>query len=126
MATTRNPIAAAIFAQFINTDPASTDTMANEQFLYPPTKALLEDPAFTGQQLEFYGGQEVNALFAEISDTVSDDFQWSPFQDKVYADFTATVGTAVAEKTDAVAALEDWQQRIEEYADYQGFTVRQS
>jgi multiple sugar transport system substrate-binding protein len=124
MATTRNPIAAAVFAQFINTDPQSTATMANEQFLYPPTKALLEDPAFTGQQLEFYGGQEVNGLFAEIGTTVAPDFQWAPFQDKVYADFTATVGTAVAEKTDAVAAMEAWQARIEEYAKYQGFTVR--
>lgn len=126
MATTRNPIAAAVFAQFINTDPESTDTMANEQFLYPPTKALLEDPAFTGQKLEFYGGQEVNGLFAEIGTTVGEDFQWAPFQDKVYADFTATVGTAVADKTDAVAAMEDWQARIKEYAEYQGFTVRQS
>ncbi|MDA1359077.1 extracellular solute-binding protein [Glycomyces luteolus] len=125
MATTRNPIAAAVFAQFINTDPASTGTMANEQFLYPPTKAILEDPAFTGQQLDFYGGQEVNGLFAEIGTTVAPDFQWAPFQDKVYADFTATVGTAVAEKTDAFAAMEAWQQRIEEYAKYQGFTVRQ-
>ncbi|MEU5153101.1 extracellular solute-binding protein [Glycomyces sp. NPDC021274] len=124
MATTRNPIAAAVFAQFINTDPKSTETMANEQFLYPPTKAILEDPAFTGQQLDFYGGQEVNGLFAEIGTTVAPDFQWAPFQDKVYADFTATVGTAVAEKTDAVAAMEAWQQRTEEYAKYQGFTVR--
>lgn len=125
MATTRNPIAAAVFAQFINTDPTSTATMANEQFLYPPTKAILDDPAFTGQQLEFYGGQEVNGLFARIGETVDPDFQWAPFQDKVYADFTATVGTAVAEKTDAVAAMEAWQQRTEAYAKYQGFTVRQ-
>jgi multiple sugar transport system substrate-binding protein len=125
MATTRNPIAAAVFAQFINTDPKSTATMANEQFLYPPTKAILDDPAFTGKQLEFYGGQEVNGLFAQIGETVDPDFQWAPFQDKVYADFTATVGTAVAEKTDAVAAMEAWQQRTEAYAKYQGFTVRQ-
>ncbi|MBO3735092.1 ABC transporter substrate-binding protein [Glycomyces niveus] len=124
MATTRNPIAAAVFAQFINTDPKSTATMANEQFLYPPAKAILDDPAFTGQQLEFYGGQEVNGLFAQIGESVHPDFQWAPFQDKVYADFTATVGTAVAEKTDAVAAMEAWQQRTEEYAKYQGFTVR--
>jgi multiple sugar transport system substrate-binding protein len=126
MSTTRNPIPAAVFAQFINTDRKSIDTLANEQFLYPPTNALLEDPQFTGQQLDFYGGQEVNALFAEISATVADDFQWSPFQDKVYADFTATVGTAVANKEDVVAAMEDWQARIKEYAEYQGFTVRQS
>ncbi|THV32901.1 ABC transporter substrate-binding protein [Glycomyces buryatensis] len=125
MSTTENPIPAALFAQFLNTDVESTTKLANEQLLYPPTTALLEDPEFTGRPLEFYGGQEVNALFAEISETVSDDFQWSPFQDQVYAEFTETVGTAFTERTDAVAALEEWAERIKEYAEFQGFTVRQ-
>ncbi|WP_035737740.1 ABC transporter substrate-binding protein [Glycomyces arizonensis] len=126
MATTDKEIPAAVFAQFINTDRESTETMAFDQFLYPPTTALLEDPEFTGQELEFYGGQEVNGLFAEISDTVSPDFQWSPFQDQVYADFTETVGTAFTQRTDAVAAMGEWQDRITEYAEYQGFEVTES
>jgi multiple sugar transport system substrate-binding protein len=44
---TKNPIAAAKFAEFLNTDPASTTAFATEQFLFPATKALLSDPAFT-------------------------------------------------------------------------------
>lgn len=126
LSTTDKEIPAAVFAQFINTDRECTETMAFEQSLYPPTRELLEDPEFTGDRLEFYGGQEVNALFAQISETVSPDFQWSPFQDQVYADFTETVGTAFTERTDAVAAMDAWQDRIVEYAEYQGFEVTRS
>ncbi|SDE14163.1 ABC transporter substrate-binding protein [Glycomyces harbinensis] len=125
-AVSENRIAAAVFAQFINTDPESTMTMATEQFLFPPTKALLEDPAFTGQEPEFYGGQRVNEVFAQISDTVSPDFQWPPFQDQVYADYSDTVGTAIAEGGDALGALDQWQSRVTEYAELQGFTVEES
>jgi multiple sugar transport system substrate-binding protein len=123
---TEHPIQAAVFAQFINTDPESTKAMATEQYLFPPTKALLEDPEFTGLELEFYGGQKVNEVFAQISDTVSPEFQWSPFQDQVYADYGATLGAAIAEGADATAALEEWQSRIAEYAEFQGFTVEES
>ena len=122
---TEHPIQAAVFAQFINTDPESTKAMATEQFLFPPTKALLEDPEFTGMELEFYGGQKVNEVFAQISDTVSPDFQWPPFNDQVRADYGATVGTAIAEGGDALGALQDWQGRITEYAELQGFTVEE-
>lgn len=123
ISTTENPIVAAKFAEFINTDHESAMTMATEQFLFPPTEAVLNDPAFAEQEPEFYGGQQVNQLFAEISATVSPEFQWSPFQSQVYADYDDTVGTAFAEATDPVAALEEWESRIIAYAENQGFTV---
>ena len=41
--------------------------LATEQFLFPPQVSVLEDPAFVDQESEFYGGQQVNKLFAEIS-----------------------------------------------------------
>ncbi|WP_188197311.1 ABC transporter substrate-binding protein [Nonomuraea sp. SYSU D8015] len=123
--STKNPIAAAKFAEFLNTDPESTRMMASEQFLFPPTKALLEDKAFIEEKPEFYGGQEVNKLFAGISDTVSKDFTWPPFLDQTVNDWDETVGKALADKTDPVAALDQWQQRITSYAESQGFKVAQ-
>ncbi|MFI7705296.1 ABC transporter substrate-binding protein [Nonomuraea sp. NPDC049480] len=120
---TKNPIAAAEFAEFLNTDPESTRMFASEQFLFPPTKALLEDKAFVDEKPEFYGGQEVNKLFAGISDTVSKDFTWPPFLDQTVSDWDETVGKALADKTDPVAALDQWQQRITSYAEQQGFKV---
>jgi multiple sugar transport system substrate-binding protein len=120
---TKNPIAAAKFAEFLNTDPASTKAFATEQFLFPATKALLSDPSFTQQKPDFYGGQTVNQMFAEVSDTVDTHFQWPPFLDQAVTDWDETVGKSFADKADVGTALDTWQQRIVDYAKNQGFTV---
>ncbi|MEU2282698.1 extracellular solute-binding protein [Streptomyces sp. NPDC013178] len=122
--STKNAIAAALFAQFLNSDPASAKMFATKQFFFPATKALLTDPAFTGDAPAFYGGQKVNQVFADISGTVSTSFQWPPFLDQVATDWTETVGKSLAAKSDTVAALGDWQKRITTYAKGQGFTVK--
>ncbi|MFF5083512.1 ABC transporter substrate-binding protein [Actinoplanes sp. NPDC000266] len=120
---TKNPIAAAKFAEFLNTDSASVKMFATEQFLFPATKEVLADPAFTGQQPEFYGGQMVNQEFARISDTVDKQFQWPPFLDQAVNDWDETVGKSFADKSDTNAALDQWQERVTEYAENQGFKV---
>jgi multiple sugar transport system substrate-binding protein len=124
--STKSPIVAAQFAQFLNTDPDSAKLFATKQFLYPPTKALLADPTFVGDAPAFYGGQQVNKVFADISATVSPSFQWPPFLDQVVQAWTETVGKSLADKTDATAALDTLQSRISTYAKSQGFTVQAS
>jgi multiple sugar transport system substrate-binding protein len=118
-----NQIAAAKFAEFINTDPASARMFALEQFLFPVTKDVLEDPEFLAAQPEFYGGQQVNATFADISSTVDPEFTWPPFLDQAVSDWDETVGKSLADNTDTVEALDEWQSRLVEYAEGQGFTV---
>ncbi|WP_298558447.1 ABC transporter substrate-binding protein [Streptomyces luteogriseus] len=122
--STENAIAAALFAQFLNSDPASAKMFATQQFFFPATKALLADSSFTGDAPAFYGGQQVNQVFADVSASVSTSFQWPPFLDQVATDWTETVGKSLAAKSDTVAALGDWQQRITTYAKAQGFTVK--
>jgi multiple sugar transport system substrate-binding protein len=122
--STKNPIAAAQFAQFLNSDPETAKMFATKQFLFPPTKALLTDPGFVDEPLDFYGGQHVNKVFADIGDTVNLSFQWPPFLDQVVTDFTETVGKSLTDKTDTVAALDEWESRITTFAENQGFTVR--
>ena len=119
----KNQIAASQLALWINTDKESMLRFANEQFLFPPLTSVLTDPAFTGQESEFYGGQKVNELFAQISETVSTDFGWLPFMEYVYSNFNETLGKAFADKTDAVAGLQAWQDGCVKYAKDQGFTV---
>ncbi len=125
-AKTKYPAAAAALAQFLNSDPESVRMMSTEQFLFPATKAGLSDPSIAGQKPAFYGGQEVNKLFGEISGTVAQDFQWSPFQDYVYTSLGDTVGKALTQKGDADAALETWQKNVVDYATKQGFTIQAS
>jgi multiple sugar transport system substrate-binding protein len=123
IAGSKNAIAAAKFAEFINTDPESTKMFATKQFLFPATKSLLADPAFAQQKPAFYGGQTVNQVFSEISDTVDTKFQWPPFLDQAVNDWDETVGKSLADKGDTGAALDEWQSRITTYAENQGFTV---
>lgn len=121
---TKNPIAAAKFAEFLNTDPTTTKMFNTEQNFFPATKALLSDPSFTGQQVSFYGGQPVNKLFAEISRNVNTSFQWPPFLDQSVSDWTDTVGKALGNRTDLSAAAGQWQSRLVTYAKAQGFQVQ--
>jgi len=120
---TKNPVAAAKFAEFINSDPEATKKFATEQFLFPATKALLADTSFTQQKPEFYGGQTVNQVFSDLSQSVNTEFQWPPFLDQAVTDWNETVGKSFADKSDTNAALDQWQQRITEYAKNQGFKV---
>lgn len=122
--SSENPIAAYELAKFINNDEESAMRLATEQFLFPPQVSVLEDPAFVDQESEFYGGQKVNELFSEISETVDTDFQWLPFMDYVYSTYEETMGTAIADKGDLAAALDTWQDQLVTYAEDQGFTVK--
>ena len=123
LASSKNPIAAYELAKFINNDEESAMKLATEQFLFPPQISVLEDPAFVDQESEFYGGQQVNKLFSEISRTVDTDFQWLPFMDYVYSSYEETMGSVIADKGDIAAALDTWQDQLVKYAEDQGFTV---
>ncbi|MDN4476337.1 extracellular solute-binding protein [Demequina sp. SYSU T00192] len=123
LATSENPIAAYELARWINYEPEPTTMFATEQFLYPALTSLLEDPEYADQPVEFFGGQEVNAEFAEISATVDPTFEWLPFMEYVLSSYNETVGAAWEKKGDAVGALDVWQQELVDYATEQGFTV---
>ena len=97
--------------------------LATEQFLFPPQVSVLEDPAFVDQESAFYGGQKVNQLFADISQTVDTDFQWLPYMDYVYSTYEDTIGTVITDKGDIADALDTWQDQLVSYAEDQGFTV---
>ena len=98
--TSKNPIAAYELAKWINNahDPA---------LLFAPssTSSRLRtrcstDPAFVDDKPDFYGGQKVNELFAQISTTVDPDWQWLPFMEFAYSSCNDTFGAAVAAKGD--------------------------
>ncbi|MBK5248877.1 MAG: extracellular solute-binding protein [Actinomycetales bacterium] len=123
LTTTQNPIAAAALALWINTEPEPALMFATEQFLFPASNEILNDPEFIDQESEFYGGQTVNQEFAAISETVSPDFQWLPFMDYAYSAFGETLGKAIADRTDLATAVVAWEEALTTYAVDQGFTV---
>lgn len=120
---TDNPIPAAELARWINVEREPALRFATEQFLFPASDEILEAEEFLSQESEFYGGQQVNQQFADISATVTPDFGWLPFMDYTYSSFNETLGKAFADKTDLMAGLQAWEQDLEQYATDQGFTV---
>ena len=65
--TSKNPIAAYELAKWINNAQEPALLFTTQQNFFPTQISVLEDPVFVDQKTEFYGGQEVNKLFAEIS-----------------------------------------------------------
>jgi len=125
MASTKNPIQAAEFARFLNLDPACAK-ISTEMYLFPPTTAMLKSPDFLNVKMDFYGGQTVNAVFAQISETVNTDFGWLPFMDYAYSAFNDTLGKAITDRGDLNAGNAAWQDALVKYAQQQGFTVKTS
>ena len=123
--TTENPIAAYELAKWINNAQEPALLFATKQNFFPVANSVLEDPVFAAQEPEFYGGQRVNELFAEISNTVDTDWEWLPFMEFAYTNFNETFGVAVAAKGDLSAGLDAWQEALVDYATQQGFTVNE-
>ncbi|GAA3558078.1 sugar ABC transporter substrate-binding protein [Microlunatus spumicola] len=121
--TTKNPIVAYEFAKFINHDQTSALVAANKLFLFPTLKSVLTDPAFVDGKSEFYGDQKVNALFADVTNTVDTTFDWLPYTDYAYSSYNETLGKAIGDKGDLVAAAAAWQEQLVTYGKDQGFEV---
>ncbi|WP_028278980.1 extracellular solute-binding protein [Arthrobacter sp. H5] len=122
--STENPVAAYELAKWINHDKSSTMMLATEQFLFPTHTEVLSSPEFLDDESEFYGGQKVNGLFSEVSETVDTEFEWLPYMDFAYSSYSETVGKAIADKGDLAAGLDAWQEQLTAYGKDQGFTIK--
>jgi multiple sugar transport system substrate-binding protein len=122
----KNKAAAVAFAQWLNSDPEAVKSLNTDLGLFPATKVLLDDPAFTDQSMEFFGGQKANQVLTKASTQVKAGWQYLPFQ--VYANsvFKDTVGQSLSSGSDLAAGLKAWQDRIVAYGNEQGFTVSAS
>lgn len=124
LAASPNPIAAYELAKWINTEWEPTLRFTTDpQYLFPTSLQVLRSEEFLAAEVDFFGGQQVNAMFAEISGTVDTDFQWLPIMDYVYGSFEETVGVVIADRGDLAAGLDAWQDAVVTYATQQGFTV---
>ncbi len=123
-AKTKYPAAATLFAIWMMTNKETTSMFSKTQFLFPAAKSVLADPTYTGQKLPFYGGQEVNKVFADISETVSTDFEWDPFHDYLDGAANTTFGKALSDKSSLSAGLDALQDNLSKYAKAQGVKLK--
>lgn len=89
---------------------------------FPARTAMLESDAFQSREVEYFGGQTINEIFAESSANVGEDWQYLPYQVYAHSIFNDHVGEAYqgGSMSDGLAA---WEQALESYGADQGFDV---
>ena len=124
LSTSKNQIAAAKFADFINTDPTASYALTQTPtYDFPVITRVLNSKDWLATAPAFYGGQKTMAAYAAYNKTVGTAYEWSPFQDQVYTLWTNDVLNAITKKTDTAAAVDKWQADVVAYAKDQGYTV---
>jgi len=115
------PLAAA-FLRWLNSDEASIDVFL-ESGGFPATVADLESDEFLTRTPEYFGGQEINRVLVDAANSVSEGFEYLPWQayaNSVYAD---TVGQSYLDRGDINDGLTAWQENNVSYGEEQGYTV---
>ena len=123
-AASEYPEEATEFAIWLNNNAKSVDMLTTESNLFPTQKSKLDDPEFVNAPLAFAGGQKVNSVFIDASNNVDKGFEWSPFQDYVYAQLAENVGAAAKGDTTIPDAMDKTQSSVTGYAKEQGFKVQ--
>jgi multiple sugar transport system substrate-binding protein len=123
-AASEEPEAATEFAIWLNKNEKSVDMLTTESNLFPVQKSRLNSPDFVNAKLAFAGGQKVNSVFIDASNNVDKGFEWSPFQDYVYAQLAEKVGDAAKGDTTFPEAMDKVQNSVTGYAKEQGFKVQ--
>jgi len=121
--STKSPEVASELARWLLQEKEPSDYFALDRFLFPPLKSTLTEPEWVNQKNKFYGGQEVNKLYAKISATVDTGWQWSPIHEYVNTQGNQLLSGAVSKGQSMESVLPQWQDSVVNYAKQQGINV---
>jgi multiple sugar transport system substrate-binding protein len=91
---------------------------------FPATSKTLADPAWLGDEFEYFGGQKANEIFAKSAQNVVTGWSYLPFQVYSNSVFNDTAGKAYVSNTTLADGLKAWQEQSAKYGNEQGFTVK--
>ena len=117
------PAAAAEFARWILSERQPVELFAFKSFLFPAQKWMLHNDAWLTKKYSFYGGQEVNRVFAGMANAVDTEWQWDPIHEYVATQGDDIRARFVRKGQGVTAALGPWQDAVVNYAKEQGLTV---
>lgn len=124
----QHPVAAALFAAFINTSKPGLETSQK-----PGTPAggglgifagdvhRASVPSFNQKVPNFVGN--VNQDFSQYANTVNTSFEWSPFTEFLYTELSDEVTDVFAGSTSISAALAATQSAVIQYGNASGYSV---
>jgi multiple sugar transport system substrate-binding protein len=119
----KQPAAAAEFARWILSEREPVEMFSFERFLFPPQNFMLQNEQWLNKKYPFYGGQQVNKVYAGINNVVDKGWQWDPIHEFVATQGDAANGKSVEQGKGYTAALQPWQDSIVKYAEQQGLKV---
>lgn len=122
--SSKHPIAAYEFIKFLATNEPTQISEGNDFGIFPVLKSALASPDFASAKSDFFGGQQINEVFAESSATITNKFAFLPFMDYAYGVYSDTLGKAISDRTDLQAGAKAYQDSLIKYAKEQGFTVK--
>lgn len=118
----KNKLAAATFAIWVNHEPEAADYLF-ESGGFPTLKSYATDADLLSTPFEYFGGQAVNEVFAEELQAIPTDWQWSPFATEAARLVAEAETQIVSGSADAEEALGTLQSNMTSYAENQGFTI---
>ena len=111
------------FAMWMGGNLETAKFWAQKEYLFPVVKAVLNDPAVLDTKYDFYGGQQVNKIYAEAEAHVDPSFEFAPFQDYVNSHIQDEFAAAIGGNGTLANAFDRVQDAIVAYAKDQGYTV---
>jgi len=119
----KNKAAAAEFARWILNEQEPVEMFSFERFLFPTQNTMLNNDEWLNKKYPFYGGQQVNKVYAEMNNVVDKGWEWDPIHEFVVTQGDAANGKSVEQGKGYTAALQPWRDSIVKYAEQQGLKV---
>ncbi|MEV7252860.1 ABC transporter substrate-binding protein [Streptomyces cyaneofuscatus] len=114
-------LAAAAFLRYVSLEEGADITQASGSF--PARAKVLESLKFLGTKDEYFGGQEINRIFADSLAEVGGGWQYLPYDVYAITIFNDQVGKAYTGEKTLEEGLKDWEKQLIKYGKDQGFTV---
>ncbi|WP_435126816.1 ABC transporter substrate-binding protein [Actinacidiphila sp. bgisy144] len=118
----KNKLAAAGFVRWMTTSAAANKIWVQAGQV-PALNSTLTSAGWLGDKSTYFGGQQVNQVYAQASAHAPAGWQYLPFEPYANSVYSDTVGQAFAGRTSLKNGLAAWQKKIVSYAKAQGFSV---
>jgi multiple sugar transport system substrate-binding protein len=92
---------------------------------FPATVSDIESDEFVNKEFPYFGGQKVNEVLSSAATTVSEGWQYLPFQAYAVSIFNDKLGASYTGNQPLIDGLAGWQDEIVRYGNNQGFTVNE-
>jgi multiple sugar transport system substrate-binding protein len=118
----KNKLVAAAFLKWMNvTDGPAISTKMG---FFPAQTSVQESEEWLNTKNDYFGGQEINKVFAESAGNVVEGWQFLPYNAYASSIFNDTVGGAYTGSETLQEGLEKWGDDLRSYGEQQGFTVK--